>query len=115
LKFTYGDVEYDLVSPGDWTTLEAARIQKASGLKPFELVDDLRESGAIGLHAVVLVTLLRAGLKVTWETVDTSFIKTWESMWGDPIEEPEDPSTASTRKRSASRAKRTVPARSTEN
>lgn len=109
MKFEHDGVEYDLIDPDHWTTLDAVKVQEASGLKIGEVVLDFRELAPLGLHAFVWVSLRHAGFDVAWNDLEVPYMATLRSITGNPAEAAPDPSTASTRKPSAKggRARRT--------
>lgn len=115
MKFTYRDADYELIDPNYWTTLEAMKLQQYTGLQPFEIVVDLRRGGSFGLHASVWLSLRRAGVDVAWDDLEMPHFDTITSLRGEPVEEPPDPSSASTRRRSASPGRRQSSAPSKKN
>lgn len=115
MRFTYEGTEYDLVDPDTWTTLEASRLQQVSGSRPHELVQDFHQLGALGVHALVWVSLKRAGVDKAWDELGLPYFATVSSMNGDAVQEPPDPSTASTPRPTKGRARGATRAASKKN
>lgn len=115
MKFTYNDVVYEMVDPDQWTTLEAIQLQKHTGLHPVELWNDLIRAGPAGVHAAVWLTLRRASQDVAWDDLQLPHFRTVNTLDRGPVEEPPDPSPASTPQRSASPARPRPSARSKKN
>lgn len=97
MKFTYDGTEYDMIDPDRWSTLDALKVQEATGRKVAEVILDLKELGPLGVHAFAWVSLRRAGVDMAWGDLDLPWIGTLHSMNGDAVQEAPDPSTASTR------------------
>jgi hypothetical protein len=96
VKFTYQDTEYDLVEPVTWTTIEAIRLERATGLRTGEIMAEFSAMEPVGIHSVLWVSLLRSGVDLAWDALELPYIDTMNSFHGAPVEEPPDPSTAST-------------------
>lgn len=111
-KFAYDGTEYELVDPDTWTTLDAIKLEMHTARKPVELMQDLMDGGALGVHSAVWVSLRRAGVDVAWDGLDLPWVATLESFKGDPVSEPPDPSMASTEERKAVKPRRSAPAQS---
>ena len=79
MNIKYGGVEYELLDPDKWTTLEAAKLQRASGMTPAELVMDLRNFGPAGLHAIAWVSVRRAGVDVAYDEFDLPYFDTFKA------------------------------------
>jgi len=101
-----------MVDPSEWTTLEAIQLQKHTGLHPVELWRDLIHAGPTGVHAAVWLTLRRASQEVAWDELQLPHFDTVHALDKEPVEEPPDPSSASTPQRSASPARPRSSARS---
>lgn len=112
MKFTYQDTEYELVPPATWTTIEAIRLERATGLKTGEIMAEFAAMNPLGVHSVLWISLLRSGVEVAWESLELPYIDTIGSFRGEPVEAPPDPSTASTEAPKAVKASRSVRARS---
>lgn len=112
MKFTYQDTEYDLVEPATWTTIEAIRLERATGLKTGQIMAEFAAMEPIGIHSVIWVSLLRAGVDSAWESLELPYIDTLGSLHGEPVEEPPDPSTASTEAPKAATRSQSARARS---
>lgn len=96
MKFTYGGTEYDMADPMTWTTLEAIRLERATGLKTGQVMAEFSAMNPIGVHSVLWVSLLRTGVDIAWDRLELPYIDTVNSIHGEPVEDPPDPSTAST-------------------
>lgn len=112
MKFTYQDAEYDLVEPTTWTTIEAIRLERATGMKTGEIMGEFAAMNPLGVHSVLWISLLRSGEDIAWDSLELPYIDTINSFHGEPVEEPPDPSTASTEAPKAARRSRSAPARS---
>lgn len=112
MKFTHDDIEYTLIEPEQWTTLEAIQLERESGCKPAELVVSFQGGEPLGVHALVWMTLRRADVDVAWNELNLPWFDTVQSFSGPPVVAPEDPSTASTPERKGAGAGRGSRARS---
>ena len=113
MKFQYEGTEYDLVNPDEWTTVDAMRLEKFTGKKPAQLVADLREFDAMGMHAAMWISVKRAGVDVAWDEFEVPYFGSIVSMAGGVVQAAPDPSPASTPPSKAARpAGRTPRARS---
>lgn len=112
MKFTYQDTKYDLVEPVTWTTIEAIRLERATGLKTGEVMAEFAAMNPIGVHSVLWISLLRSGVDVAWDSLELPYIDTINSFHGEPVEAAPDPSTASTVKPKVARRSPSARARS---
>jgi hypothetical protein len=96
VRFTHDGEKHDLIEPDQWTTLEAIQLQKHTGLHPVDLWEDLARMGPTGLHAAIWITLRRGGSEVAWEDLNIPHFGTVNSLSHEAVEQPPDPSSAST-------------------
>lgn len=112
MKFKHDGVEYDLIGPDTWTTLEAGALQDASGQRVHQLIQDAREYGPMGVHALCWLSLRRAGVTVEWDELELNWVDTVSALTGIERATVEDPSTASTPRSAAKQGGRPSRARS---